>query len=242
VKRLVKLGAGAALAAMAAGAWALYLLRSSLPEWSGTASVRGLEGAIEIVRDAHAVPHVFASSEADAYFGLGYVHAQDRLWQLELSRRLGSGSLAEIFGSDALDQDRLFRTLGLRGVAERNLAALSERARAALDAYARGVNAFLDSGAALPPEFRLLRFEPARWSPTDSLVWLEVMGWWMSSSVGRELLRSRLAERLSPRQLAEFFAPYPGEPALSLGDLSQLYGELSLSAASRCSPMTRTWS
>jgi penicillin amidase len=205
-------------------------LRLSLPRLSGTLAVAGLSGPLEIVRDAHAIPHIYAESEADAYYGLGYVHAQDRLWQLELNRRLGSGTLAEVLGREALDQDRLFRTLGLRRLAEANVPLLDAPTRAALEAYARGVNALLDEKRALPPEFLVFGMEPQPWVPADSLVLLEVMGWWMSSTIGDELLRVKLRARLSPEQTSELLAPYPGDEPVTLGDFTQMYGSLAVPA------------
>jgi penicillin amidase len=208
------------------GLGGVWWLCRSLPEYAGQRSVAGIASPIDVVRDENAVPHIYAASEADAYFGLGYVHAQDRLWQLEVNRRLGSGTLAEVLGSDALDQDRLFRTLGLRHLAERNLAGLDPRTRAALDAYTRGVNAFLASAPPLPPEFGLLRIDMAAWTEVDSLVWLEVLGYWMSETVGRELLRVRLSATLTPEQLSAFVAPYPGAAPVQLDGLRELYGAL----------------
>ncbi|HTV21023.1 MAG TPA: penicillin acylase family protein, partial [Polyangiaceae bacterium] len=116
-----KLGrVGLAVCALVAGAGlgaAVWTYRS-LPRWSGTLDVSGSQAPIRIIREPNAIPHIFAENEPDAYFGLGFVHAQDRLWQLELDRRLASGQLAQIFGPDALPRDRLFRTLGFRRSAE----------------------------------------------------------------------------------------------------------------------------
>ena len=226
MKRLTRAALAALVLIGAVAAGGTWYLRRALPEYSGQRMVSGLSGPIDIVRDESAVPHIYALSESDAYLGLGYVHAQDRLWQLELNRRLGSGTLAEALGSDALEQDRLFRTLGLRRLAERNLAGLDARTRAALGAYTQGVNAFLAEDPPLPPELGLLRLELARWSEVDSLVWLEVMGYWMSETVGRELLRLRLSATLTPEQLSAFVAPYPGDPPIQLDGLRELYGSL----------------
>lgn len=212
--RWVMLASIGAVVLAAAGAGGVLWLERSLPELSGSVTVSGAGQGLDIVRDAAAVPHVFAASEHDAYFGLGYAHAQDRLWQLEFNRRLGSGRLAEIFGVDALERDRWFRTLGLRVAAERNLQGLDVRGRAALDAYAAGVNAFLAAEPPLPPEFALFRVEPEPWTPVDSLVWLTVMAWTLSSNMQSELWHWRLSERLTPEQIAEFLPTQPGEEPL----------------------------
>ena len=130
---------------------------SSLPQVSGELRVAGLAGPVEVVRDRWGVPHIRAGSAEDAYRALGFVHAQDRLWQMEFNRRVGQGRLAEILGRDALPFDRLMRTLDLRGAAEASVEHLGVEARQMLEAYAGGVNAFLRSGARLPPEFLILR-------------------------------------------------------------------------------------
>ena len=128
-----------AIGAAAGYAW----LRQSLPQLDGTLTLSGLRAPVEIVRDRHGVPHIYAGSVEDAYFALGFVHAQDRLWQMEMNRRIGSGRLSEALGAATLDADKFLRTLGVRRVAEATLKALSAEARSQLDAYAAGVNAFL---------------------------------------------------------------------------------------------------
>jgi penicillin amidase len=193
----------------------------SLPAWSGDVHAAGVAQPIEILRDHQGIPHIFASDEADAYFGLGYAHAQDRLWQMELNRRLASGRLAEVFGPDALERDRRFRAVGLRRAAEASLPHLDDLTRLALHGYVRGVNAFLQQRANLPVEFGLFRVEPEAWSAVDSLVWLDMMAWMLSSNLDTELSRARLAKRLEPRMLAELFAPYGGEAALVLPELGE---------------------
>lgn len=186
-------------------------LRASLPMLSGQQTVAGLSSAVEIVRDEHAIPHVFAGSEDDAYFGLGYVHAQDRLWQLELNRRIGAGRLSEVFGADTLSDDRLLRTLGLYRAAEANLPQLAPRTRAILAAYARGVNAYLSERHTLPPEFTLLGIAPAPWREADSLVWLKVMAWELSGQYRKELLRVRVTQKLGSARAAELIGGIPAD-------------------------------
>ena len=195
----------------AAAAVALYVwLLGSLPETSGRVAVAGLEAPVEIIRDRHGVPHIYARSQNDAVFGLGFVHAQDRLWQMELRRRIGQGRLSEIMGEVAVATDRFLRTLSVYHYAERNYATLDREGGARLDAYAAGVNAYLASRRGpLPPEFLILRHRPEPWRPADSLVWGKIMAWSLSGNWASELLRARLAGRLSAEQIADFF------PALS---------------------------
>ena len=147
--------------AAAAAAGGYLWLRGSLPEIDGERAIRGLAAPVEVVRDRHGIPHILARSEEDALFALGYVHAQDRLWQMEMNRRIGAGRLAEVLGAPALDTDRLLRVLGLYRRAEAGLAHLSPGARRRIDAYANGVNAWLETRTGpLPPEFLILGFEP----------------------------------------------------------------------------------
>ena len=238
VVRYMSVGMGAVLAVAtgtAIGGW--YWARRSLPSWSGAVAARGARAPVRIVRDGNAVPHVFAESPDDAYFGLGYVHAQDRLWQLELDRRLGAGTLAEVLGPPALEADQLFRTLGLRRAAEANLEQLDAATRATIDAYVRGVNAYLDQGRALPPEFGLLGVTPAPWTAADSVVWLKLMAWRLSSNLASELWRWRLSQRLDSREIAEFFAPYPGDEPILLDNRPARYGELPAGRTGMFSPL-----
>src|SRR5262249_11917448 len=135
-----------------AAAGALWL-RTSLPQTAGHLSLPGLTAEVTITRDAAGVPHIRASNDRDAVFALGFVHAQDRLFQMEMMRRLGAGRLSELIGPATIGIDRTMRTLGLYRLAEQEYPTLSEPVRAALDAYAAGVNAFLAQRRALPPEF-----------------------------------------------------------------------------------------
>src|SRR5687768_4891320 len=157
-----------AILVVAATGGFLYL-RQSLPAWQGEVEVPGLSASVEILRDRFGVPHIFAQSERDAHFALGFVHAQDRLWQMEMNRRIGAGRLAEALGPAGLETDRFLRTLGVRRAAQANLERLDAETRAALDAYAAGLNAFLGTDPVLPPEFLLLGVRPEPWSAIDSL-------------------------------------------------------------------------
>ena len=169
---LRRIGFGfAAVVALIAMAAAL-LIWTSLPQTSGAAVLPGPSADIEIRRDARGVPDIRAASESDAFFALGYVHAQYRLFQMELMRRLGAGRLAEVLGASALGSDRFMRTLGLYRHAEANVNMLEPNARAAIDSYSAGINAFLDTRSRpLPPEFQLLAYTPDPWRPADTMVW-----------------------------------------------------------------------
>ncbi|MEE8384612.1 MAG: penicillin acylase family protein, partial [Dehalococcoidia bacterium] len=138
----------------AASALAYTYLRRSVPPRRGTLRLDGLSATVEVIRDRWGVPHAFAQDLRDALFAQGFVHAQDRLWHMELARRLASGQLAEIFGSEALEADRLLRRVGLLRAAQAELSQTTPEGRAHLEAYAGGVNAFLQTvSGRLPPEF-----------------------------------------------------------------------------------------
>src|SRR5438067_4923662 len=179
----------ALLAVVAAVAYAS--LRRSLPQIDGAVTVTGISAPIDIVRDADAIPHVFASTKLDALYGLGFAHAQDRLWQMEFQRRIGFGRLSEVLGPAAIVQDRFLRTIGFGRAARAAWAAMPTEATRQVNAYVAGINAFLAShhGTALPPEFTLLRFEPEPWSGADVLAWVKMMAWDLSANYPFELLR-----------------------------------------------------
>ncbi|MEO7031607.1 MAG: penicillin acylase family protein, partial [Herbaspirillum sp.] len=201
---------------------------ASQPQISGELHLTGPGAVIDIVRDAEDVPHIYAKSSADAYFGLGFVHAQDRLWQMEMNRRIAAGSMAEILGPKAAPTDRFLRTLGVRHNAQAILKNLAPDARDALDAYAAGVNAYLaQRSGPLPPEFLLTGAPaPARWEPVDSLGWQTMMAWDLGANWTQELLRMRLAQRLPLDRINEFLPPYPGDAVLATQDYTKLYRQL----------------
>ncbi len=195
------------LALLAFGAGVLWLARS-LPSSEGRRVVDGISARVEIVRDANGVPHILAATRADAHFGLGFAHAQDRLWQMEFARRLGAGRLAEILGADALASDRVMRTLGIGRVAAANLRFLDADTRRLIDAYVAGINAFLDAGDPLPPEFTILRHAPEPWTAADPLLWPKLMALDLDGNWRSELARLALSRRLTPEQTADFLPPY----------------------------------
>lgn len=219
MRTLRRLLGGLALLIVLVAAGAYWYLRQSLPELQGTVVVQGLFADVEIVRDADAIPHIVATSRRDALFGLGYVHAQDRLWQMEFQRRIGHGRLSEIFGPAALAQDRFLRTVGFGRAATRAWDHLSAEARADTNAYVAGINAFLDAhhGRQLPPEFTLLQFEPEPWSGPDVMAWVKMMAWDLGANYSLELLRRDLIARLGPDRAAQLLPPYPASAPTIVG-------------------------
>jgi penicillin amidase len=222
--------------AIAWGAIYVYLGRS-LPEIDGQVSVSGLSSSIEIIRDSDAVPHIFASNVPDALFGLGYAHAQDRLWQMEFQRRIGHGRLSEIFGAATIPQDRFLRTVGFGRAARSAWDRMPVWAKAQIDAYVAGVNAFIAThrGSRLPPEFTLLRFEPEPWSGVDVVVWVKMMAWDLSANYSFELLRDDLVRAVGMERMRQLMPPSPAESLriLSENTTSRAVGTTYRAGASR---------
>jgi penicillin amidase len=199
------------------------------PKTSGTLTLEGAQAQLRIERDVDGIPTVQAANTHDLFFGLGVVHAQDRLWQLETHKRIASGRLAEAFGPAAVDADRFLRALAVRRAAEAQWAQTQGEARAALLAYAKGINAVLDGAVgARPPEFVVLGLQPEPWTPVDSLAWSIMMAWDLGGNWSTELLRLRLALRMDKARIDQLLPPYPGEaPSQSL-DYPALYRSLKL--------------
>src|SRR5260221_4445668 len=218
MRRYLVRGLIALVALLAIGSvGACHYLRRSLPQVDGTTTVEGIHAPIEIIRDADAIPHIFAASKLDGLFGLGYVHAQDRLWQMEIQRRIGFGRLSEVLGAAALPQDRFLRTIGFGRAARTAWASTPDWAKQQVNAYVAGVNAFIAShhGAKLPPEFSLLRFEPEPWTPQDVVVWVKMMAWDLSGNYSFELLRHDLIAAVGEDRMRQLMPPYP-ENGLSI--------------------------
>lgn len=208
----------------AAGGGVLWL-RSSLPVTDGRVTLAGPTAQIRITRDRNGVPTIHAANDRDAAFALGYLHAQERLFQMDMMRRAGAGRLAEIIGPAALPFDRMMRTLGIYGAAERELGGLSKPVAEALDAYTAGVNAFIaDRPGALPPEYYLLRFRPEPWRPADSAVWGKLMDLQLAGNFHNELLRARILQHLPPETLDILFPSYPSTSPVTLGDAALVKG------------------
>ena len=206
VAGVLSLAALVCVAVLVGVLWLRHAMTRSLPQLDGTEHTAGLSAPVTVTRDAQGVPSIHASSLNDLIFAQGYVTAQDRLWQMDALRRHASGELAEVLGSSMVDHDRQQRYLQLRNAADRSLAALPADERAELDAYARGVNAFLDSHRnALPVEFSLLHYTPAPWQPRDSMLVLFAMWQDLTTSFPRKVDRELLSAHLSPALLTDLY-------------------------------------
>jgi len=204
-----------------AAAW--YVWRS-FPSLDGDIRAPGLGAPVQVRRDASDVTHIQAASLADAYFAMGWVHAQERGWQLEFNRRLMHGELSEVLGPSTLETDRLMRTIGISSAAQAQWERLPAEVKPLLQAYAAGINGFHAAGGqALPPEFHLLRTSPGPWQPQDSMAWALMMALDLGGNWGNEFARLSAAQRLDTRALWQLMPPYPGERPATSVDLAALY-------------------
>ena len=208
-----------------------FFLSQSLPNYNKTVQFSHLIAKTEVVRDTANVPHIFATNDHDTLFALGYVHAQDRLWQMTMLRRTAQGRLSELFGKKTLSIDKVVRRLGIYGAAHNSISALRPSTQLKLNAYAQGVNARLkeiNSGALGrgAPEFFIFSNAIARWSPADSLAIIKLMGLQMSSHLESEVLRARLSLILDNDRLKDILPDVPGPGQAVLNDFASLFPTL----------------
>jgi penicillin G amidase len=205
-----------------------WLASRSLPDYSASHTVDGLNGPVEIVRDNANVPHIFGDSDSDVYFGLGFAHAQDRLWQMMLLRRTAQGRLSEMFGDKTLGVDTLMRQLDLYNLAQASVEAQTPATQAALRAYSDGVNAWLNevNAEALgrgAPEFFLFSNAISPWRPADSIAVMKLMALQFSAQLESEVLRARLSLALPDARLADIMPDAPGMAVTSLPGYASLF-------------------
>ena len=206
----------------------LYWFASrSIPDYSGTYSVTGLTAPVEVVRDTANVPHIFGDNDPDVYFGLGYVHAQDRLWQMTMLRRTAQGRLSEIFGERTLQIDELIRRLDLYGLSIKSKAALEEQTLTNLDAYSAGVNAWLAevNSSALgrgAPEFWIFPRAISPWTPSDSIALIKLFGLQLSGHLSAEVRRARASLILDPERVRDLIPDAPGGGIAALPEYAAL--------------------
>ena len=221
--------------------FAYFFLSRSLPDYSKTVEFSHVTEEIEIVRDTANVPHIFGKNDQDTLFALGYVHAQDRLWQMTMLRRTAQGRLSELFGAETLTVDMVVRRLGIYSASRASLSALRPDTMAKLEAYAKGVNARLEeinlgnSGRGAPELF-LFSNSIAPWSPTDSLAILKLMGLQLSSHLESEVLRARVSLILDDDLLKDLLPDVPGSGVAELNDFASMFPSLLKQHASVAMP------
>lgn len=228
---LMRLAAGLVALVVASVALIYYLAGQSLPDYDQTVEVTGLSGSVEIVRDNANVPHIFGENDPDTYFGLGYAHAQDRLWQMTVFRRTVQGRLSEVFGERTVRIDRLLRRLDLYRLAQQSVDVQTDYTQAALKAYSAGVNArlaeineeALGRGA---PEMFLFNAPVAPWQPADSIAIIKLMSLQLSGHLEEEVLRARTSLMLNdPQRLGDILPDTPGTGVAALPEYAALFPE-----------------
>lgn len=203
--------------------WFLHQ-KSGLPLYSGTVAA-AVGAPVEIYFDEYGVAHVMAENEADLFYGQGYVHAMERLFQMDLLRRSISGELAEILGPELVESDRFSRTIGFRRAAEKSTRAITAESRKLMQSYADGVNDYIEQNRKnLPPEFILLDYAPAPWDPVDSISISKLVAWSLGGNMDTELLLAALVDEVGMEKAAELFPSYPEQNLAIMGPAVQSAG------------------
>lgn len=215
--------------------WSISTVRASFPQTTGSIELEGLGGRVEVKRDDHGIPQIYADSDEDLFRAQGFVQAQDRFWEMDVRRHMTSGRLSEMFGAGQVETDAFLRTLGWRRVAQQEYdTKLSPETKKYLQAYADGVNAYLEGRSAdeLSVEYAALAFtndyKPEPWTPVDSVAWLKAMAWDLRGNMQDEIDRSLLTSRLSAEQIRDLYPAYPydrNKPIVEEGGIDPVTGE-----------------
>jgi len=244
---LLRIAAGLVALVVLAVGLVYFLASQSLPDYDQTEKVAGLTAPVEIIRDNANVPHIFGESDPDVYFGLGYAHAQDRLWQMTMMRRTVQGRLSEVFGARTVRIDRLLRRLDLYRLAQQSVAVQDAYTTAALEAYSAGVNARLNeiNDEALgrgAPEMFLFNAPVAPWQPADSLALIKLMGLQLSGHMEEEVLRARTSLMLDDdARLRDILPDAPGTGIAALPEYAALFPGLPRYAEGEQAPDDPLW-
>ena len=200
----------------------------SLPQTAGQIQVAGLQGPVNIYRDKMGIPNIYASNQHDLFFAQGYVHAQDRFWQMDTWRHIGSGTLSEMFGKGQVETDSFLRTLGWKQVAEQEYAQLDPQAKSIIDSYTEGVNAYLKDHdkTDLSLEYAVLgllspAYKVQPWTPVNTLTWGKAMAWDLRGNMGEEIERAVLLKTLTPEQVKELFPDYPQDHPIIVNKIGE---------------------
>ncbi|MEU5538762.1 penicillin acylase family protein [Streptomyces sp. NPDC020362] len=212
--------------------WSISTVRASFPQTTGSITLQGLSGPVDVKRDGNGIPQIYASSDEDLFMAQGFVQAQDRFYEMDVRRHMTSGRLSEMFGKDQVKNDEFLRTLGWDRIAKQEYdTKLSAATKKYLQAYAKGVNAYLrgKDGKDISLEYAALGFvndyKPAEWTPVDSVSWLKAMAWDLRGNMQDEVDRALMTSRLGPQQIADLYPDYPygrNKPIVREGAYSQL--------------------
>ncbi len=221
----------------------------SFPQIDGNLQVAGLQQPVDVYRDPLGIPNIYAANSHDLFFAQGYVHAQDRFWQMDFWRHIGSGRLSEMFGKGQLDTDIFLRRMGWARVAQQELDALDPETKAILQAYADGVNAYLKDhqGAALSLEYSVVKlltpgYSVESWTPLHTLTWAKAMAWDLRGNMDEEGDRAVLLKLFTPQQVSELYPPYPADHPVIVPGYKSDAGLTSAPAALAPSPETLDYS
>jgi penicillin amidase len=211
--------------------WSISTVRASLPQTAGSITLDGLSGPVDVKRDSYGIPQIYASSDADLFMAQGYVQAQDRFYEMDVRRHMTAGRLSEMFGKSSVKDDEFLRTLGWDRVAQKEYdTTLSASTKKYLQAYAKGVNAYLQGkdGKDISLEYAALGFEndykPEKWTPVDSVAWLKAMAWDLRGNMKDEIDRALMTSRLGPQQIADLYPDYPysrNQPIVTEGEYDE---------------------
>ncbi|MCM1974163.1 penicillin acylase family protein [Streptomyces sp. G1] len=214
--------------------WSISTVRASFPQTTGSITLEGLSGEVEVKRDGYGIPQIYASTDEDLFMAQGFVQAQDRFYEMDVRRHMTSGRLSEMFGKGQIDNDEFLRTLGWHRIAKKEYdSKLSDETKKYLQAYSKGVNAYLEGkeGKELSLEYAALGFandyKPAEWTPVDSVAWLKAMAWDLRGNMEDEIDRALLTSRLGPKQIKDLYPQYPydrNKAIVQEGQLDELTG------------------
>ncbi|MEV0007201.1 penicillin acylase family protein [Streptomyces sp. NPDC047973] len=215
--------------------WSVSTVRASYPQTTGSIELKGLSGDVDVKRDDYGIPQIYADSDSDLFRAQGFVQAQDRFWEMDVRRHMTAGRLSEMFGSGQVATDSFLRTLGWRKVAQEEYdTVLDEDTKKNLQAYAEGVNAYLDGkdGKDISVEYAALGltndYKPTKWTPVDSVAWLKAMAWDLRGNMQDEIDRSLMTSRLDSKQIKDLYPDYPYErnkPIVEEGAVSPVTGK-----------------
>ncbi|MEU1124431.1 penicillin acylase family protein [Streptomyces sp. NPDC005899] len=215
--------------------WSVSTVRASYPQTTGSLELAGLTGNVDVKRDDHGIPQIYADSDSDLFRAQGFVQAQDRFWEMDVRRHMTSGRLSEMFGSGQVETDAFLRTLGWRQVAQKEYdEVLSPDTKKNLRAYAEGVNAYLEGkdGKDISVEYAALGltndYRPSEWTPVDSVAWLKAMAWDLRGNMQDEIDRSLMTSRLGEKQIEDLYPAYPykkNKPIVGQGAVDPVTGK-----------------